>query len=95
MHQDDFKDQTTNICKKYKAKTPSEHLVIINVDNQETYDFYRNINCAKGNVYANYCEYCGKESCLYFSPEVNLVPVGQGQMAIMSEEEENQYSSKK
>ena len=95
MSQDDFRDNLTGRCKQYMPRTGESSLSIINVEDPESYDFFRNSKCLKGNVYATCCEYCAKESCLYFDPEVNLVPKGQGMMAFMTKQEAEQYLTAK
>ena len=61
MSQDDFRDELTGRCKQFLQKSDKSALSIINTDNQESYDFYRNAKCLKGNQYATCCEYCAKE----------------------------------
>ena len=95
MSQDDFRDNLTGRCKQFMPKSDKSALCIINVEDQESYDFYRNTKCLKGNIYATCCEYCAKEMCLYFDPEVNLVPKGQSQMAVMTKSEAEQYLASK
>lgn len=95
MNQDDFRDELTGRCKKFKEKNEGQALCITNVEDQETYDFYRNIKCAKGNIYATYCEYCAKHTCLYYDPEVNLVPKGQSNFVIMNKIEATTYLKNK
>ena len=95
MSQDDFRDSYTGRCKQFLAKSDSRALSIINTEDQESYDFFRNAKCLKGNVYADCCEYCAKDICLYYNPEVNLVPTGQSMMAFMTKGEADAYLAKK
>lgn len=95
MTQEDFRDHYTGRCKQFLAKSDTRALSIVNVEDQESYDFFRNAKCLKGNVYATCCEYCAKEICLYFNPEVNLVPKGQSMMAFMNKGEAEAYLAKK
>jgi hypothetical protein len=93
MHQDDFRDTDTNRCKHFMPKN-GKHMVL-NVEDQGAYDFYRNIKCLKGNQYAQYAEYCGKETCVYYNPEINLVPPGHGALNIMEPDEAEKYLKNK
>ena len=93
MNQEEFRDKTTNRCTQFMPRNGK--MMIMNVEDQETYDFYRNAKCVKGNPYATACDYCAAEECIYFNPEVNLVPVGQGQMVIMEPDEVEKYLAAK
>ena len=95
MSQDDFRDNYTGRCKQILHKTDDRAFAVINVEDQQSYDFYKNSKCLKGNIYASCCEYCGKDICLYYNPEVNFVPKGQGQIYFMSKEESDKYLAKK
>ena len=95
MTQEDFRDSYTGRCKQFLAKSDARALSIVNTEDQESYDFFRNAKCLKGNIYADCCEYCAKELCLYYNPEVNLVPKGQSMMAFLTKEEAKKYLASK
>jgi hypothetical protein len=91
--QDEFLVKATGRCKYFTPKN-GQHF-IVNSDTQEEYDYYRNIKCVKGNVYADYCSYCAQGLCLYYDPESNLVPKGQAQTCILEPEEAIKYLANK
>ena len=85
MEQNDFKDKDTGLCKKFESKKGRG--LFINVEEVQIYEYYRSKPCYKGNIYAEYCEYCAKDECLYYKPDVNLVPKGHEKIVIMEKEE--------
>lgn len=89
MDQSDFRDEDTGLCKLFKPK--EENRLIINIEDRELYDYYNSKSCYKGNLYADYCEYCGRDLCLYYKPEINLVPEGESKIVII---ENNKPESK-
>lgn len=85
MEQNDFRDPNTGLCKLFKKKDGQG--LFINVEDPGLYEHYFTKSCYKGNIYADYCEYCAKDNCLYYKPEVNLVPKGQEQIVILDKNE--------
>lgn len=85
MEQNDFRDENTGLCKLFEKKAGQG--LFVNVEDPSLFEHYRARHCYKGNIYADYCEYCAKNECLYYKPEVNLVPKGQEKIVIMDSSE--------
>lgn len=85
MEQNDFRDPKTDRCKLFEEKRGRG--LFVNVEDPKMYEYHKAKPCFKGNIYADYCEYCGKECCLYYKPDVNLVPKGQEKIVIMDANE--------
>lgn len=90
---DEFRDPTSGMCKCFKPK--NGQMMIVNVEDPVEYEYYRNKPCFKGNLYAEYCEFCAKDLCLYYKIEVNLVPQDQGKTIILDTEETKRYKEQK
>ncbi len=93
MDQREFKSETSDTCLKFEPKNGRE--LIINVNDKLIYEHYRSKPCYKGNSYADYCDYCARDICLYYKPEVNMVPVGQEKTVILNSEEAALYRKNK
>ena len=85
MDQSDFKDEKTGLCKCFEDKRGRQ--LVINTEDPMLFEHYNIKPCFKGNQYAEYCEYCARETCLYYRPEVNLVPEGQEKTIILTKDE--------
>ena len=85
MDQSEFRDDETGLCQKFTDKKGRQ--LVVNVEDPLVFEHYHTKSCYKGNLYADYCEYCGRESCLYYRPEVNLVPEGQEKTIILTKDE--------
>lgn len=85
MDQSEFFDQKTGLCKVFSEKKGRQ--LVVNVEDPLMYEHYYAKSCYKGNRYADYCEYCAREACLYYKPEVNLVPEGNEKTIILTKDE--------
>ena len=88
-----YYDETTGQCKCFSAK--AGRTLIVNVDEPLLYNHYTSKACFKGNTYAQYCSFCPKELCLYYKPEVNMVPEGSAKTIILDDVESSEYKNKK
>ena len=88
-----YYDETTGQCKCFSARDGKA--LIVNVDEPLLYNHYTSKVCYKGNTYAPYCSFCPKELCLYYKPEVNMVPEGEAKTVIMSSDEVTKYKASK
>ena len=83
-----FYDEQTGRCRCFKERNNANGAqIVINVEESFMYEYHKRNKCYKGNNYAPYCAFCPKELCLYYDPEVNLVPEGQGAVVILTPEE--------
>lgn len=88
-----YYDEKTGKCKNFVPKDGQK--LVINVEESFIYEYHNRNACFKGNSYAPYCAFCAKELCLYWKPEVNLVPEGQGETVILDKYEVEQIEQKK
>ena len=91
MSQDEmsFLDPSTGLCKRFEEK--GGKLLVVNTEEKVMFNHYTAQACYKGNKYAPYCDFCAKELCLYYKPEVNLVPEGQEKIIILNSDEVDKH----
>ena len=78
-------DPNTGLCKYFEQK--NGRLLVVNTEEKIMFNHYTAQNCFKGNKYAPYCDFCAKDLCLYYKPEINLVPEGQERVIILNADE--------
>ena len=80
-----FCDPKTGLCRYFEPKAGK--MLVVNVDESIMFSHYTAQACFRGNKYAPYCDFCAKDICLYYKPEVNLVPEGQDKVIILNSDE--------